>query len=424
MAPYDSDSSGAEDDDFTETNVLLGYASADSNGEEVSRLGGRPDWLDPSKPPSAALARCKVCKDLMVLLVQLNAELPDRFPDHERRIYVLTCRRKSCRRKEGSIRAIRGVRVSAETTESAGNGSQPKETATPKPASQGLGEALFGVKPATGPGSAPRANPFATSSASATNPFAPKPSSASPANPFSTQSIAPTTDAKPDAEKATDALPKTFAETLNLNNPQTTYGPPPPPEPWPEEAAQPAPYPIRWLADAEYETLDPTPLTAVSTTANTAMDVDSGEGAGGGGKEDKEVFESSMDATFQKFADRVGQNPEQCIRYEFGGQPLLYAKGDVVGKLLHTSGTEKVVSGKGMPRCGNCGAGRVFEVQLMPHAIQELEVEEDGLDGMDWGTIIVGVCERDCQPRNVNRGEAGYLEEWAGVQWEELTMKR
>lgn len=47
MAPYDSDSSGAEDEDFTETNVLLGYASADANGEEISRLGGYPVcWLD------------------------------------------------------------------------------------------------------------------------------------------------------------------------------------------------------------------------------------------------------------------------------------------------------------------------------------------------------------------------------------------
>jgi pre-rRNA-processing protein TSR4 len=42
MAPYDSDSSGGEEEDFTETNVLLGYASADANDEEISRLGGRP----------------------------------------------------------------------------------------------------------------------------------------------------------------------------------------------------------------------------------------------------------------------------------------------------------------------------------------------------------------------------------------------
>lgn len=42
MAPYDSDSSEDEDQGYTETNVLLGYASKESNGETVSRLGGEP----------------------------------------------------------------------------------------------------------------------------------------------------------------------------------------------------------------------------------------------------------------------------------------------------------------------------------------------------------------------------------------------
>ncbi len=63
-------------------------------------------------------------------------------------------------------------------------------------------------------------------------------------------------------------------------------------------------------------------------------------------------------------------------------------------------------------------------MQLTPHAIQELEADEDGLDGMDWGTVIVAVCENNCQQRGVKPGEAAYVEEWAGVQWEELTMKR
>jgi len=43
---------------------------------------------------------------------------------------------------------------------------------------------------------------------------------------------------------------------------------------------------------------------------------------------------------------------------------------------------------------------------------------------MEWGTIIVGVCEKDCVPRQTGNGEAGYLEEWAGVQWEELTKQK
>src|SRR5688572_6204308 len=39
MAPYDSDSSGGEDDDFTETNVLLGYASKEASDDTISYLG-------------------------------------------------------------------------------------------------------------------------------------------------------------------------------------------------------------------------------------------------------------------------------------------------------------------------------------------------------------------------------------------------
>ncbi|KAK0713203.1 programmed cell death protein 2 [Lasiosphaeria miniovina] len=454
MAPYDSDSSGGEDNDFTETNVLLGYASSEANGEEISRLGGRPDWLDVGNAPSAALAICKVCKDLMVLLLQLNGELPEQFPGHERRIYVFSCRRKSCRRREGSIRAIRGVKIAPDApkvvSESSRDNKENKPSkeapVLPKASSQGLGESLFGVKPAAASavGTTARVNPFATSSSPATistNPFVPKPASATttPVNPFSnpqavtppapevkTENIAASTTSDDDA--AIKDLPKTFAETLTLNNPQTVSEPSSPPDPWPETSEQPAPFPVRWLADAEYETLDSTPLPPPGKfVVETEADAASSNGSGGG-KEDKEVFESVMDAAFQKFADRVGQNPDQCLRYEFGGQPLLYSKTDAVGKLLHVSadtGPKVTTAGAGViPRCTNCGAGRVFEVQLAPHTIEELEIEEDGLDGMDWGTVIVGVCENDCQERGVAAGKAGYVEEWAGVQWEELTVKR
>jgi len=43
MAPYDSDSDdGYDPQDYTETDVLLGYVSKDPKGETISRLGGRP----------------------------------------------------------------------------------------------------------------------------------------------------------------------------------------------------------------------------------------------------------------------------------------------------------------------------------------------------------------------------------------------
>ena len=160
------------------------------------------------------------------------------------------------------------------------------------------------------------------------------------------------------------------------------------------------------------------------------MDIDDPSGlSSSSSKEDAETFESTIDKTFQRFADRLAQNPLQILRYEFRGMPLLYSKTDAVGKLIAPhlspgeSGNSKVSTAKragsfavGIPACGNCGAGRVFELQLTPQAITELEVEDAGMEGMEWGTVIIGVCGSDC---GSDAGEVRYIEEWAGVQWEE-----
>lgn len=379
----------------------------------------------------------------MVLLLQLDAELPERFPGHERRLYVFACQKKSCRRRDGSIRALRSLRVApgskiiAAPLNGDENKKKKKKDDRPTPKEEpsvpsNLGETLFGAK-AIGGGSG--ANPFATSSSSAaaapSNPFA------SASNPFSAPApvVEPPPpqntqqDTKAETDEAVRALPKTFAETLSLNNPQAAAATKTPPEPWPPESSQPKPYPIAYLSEAEYETLDPTPPPVPQATAKLDLDSDAGGGGGGGGggKEDKEVFESTMDAAFQRFADRLAQNPEQCIRYEFAGTPLLYSKTDAVGRALAPSQSDPASGaaakgagmGTGVPRCASCGGPRAFEVQLCPHAITELEADDLSLEGMDWGTIVVGVCARDCQERGVDEGRVGYLEEWAGVQWEE-----
>ncbi|PBP19722.1 MAP kinase kinase kinase [Diplocarpon rosae] len=387
----DFDSSGGEDSDYTETSVLLGYASKEASEEDtISYLGGRSSWLDPTTPPSAALAKCRVCSDLMVQLLQLNGDLPEYFPGHERRLYVLTCRRKTCRRKEGSVRVLRGIRVS-EVASKKKKDTKPAEIKVAKPAVN-LGETLFGGSPFSS-SSAGFANPFSTASS---NPSA---SSGNPASVLAAKS--PQAPSPPAAD-----LPKTFASALSLNNDTAQYGPQPPPEPWPQDSELPTAYPLYYLVDADYETLDKVEDLPIPTQT---MDVDEGGGSKNQ-KEDKDVYESTIDKTFQKFADRLAQNPEQVIRYEFKGQPLLYSKNDAIGKLLSGVGKEnsKVnvasVNGNHIPRCVNCGAGRVFEVQLTPHVIMELEKEETSIDGMEWGTIIVGVCEKDCQQSGVRDG--------------------
>lgn len=42
MAPYDSDSSDGEDNDYTLTNVLLGYTTSEAKEDTISHLGGKP----------------------------------------------------------------------------------------------------------------------------------------------------------------------------------------------------------------------------------------------------------------------------------------------------------------------------------------------------------------------------------------------
>lgn len=306
------------------------------------------------------------------------------------------------------------MRISPEAAALAAAKAEAAEKKTEKPAIGGqgkvvsntmFGDSLFGAKPASSTGGGIfGANPFSSGEGASTSPF-------TQSNPLSAQKPAEKPAEKPMSPTAD--LPKTFAAALNITSPPPSA--PQPAEPWPQDSDLPKPYPLLYLADADYEQLDkdePAPLQKFEM-----MELDTEPSGSGGGKEDKDVYESSIDTTFQKFADRLAQNPEQVVRYEFRGSPLLYTKGDGVGKLL---GGEK---GKGMPNCPNCKSKRVFEVQCAPHMITELEVEELSLEGMEWGTIIVGVCGADCCP-NVRPGQVGYVEEWVGVQWEEVEDRK
>ena len=340
----------------------------------------------------------------MNLLLQLNADLPDKFPGHERRVYLFGCKNKACRRKEGSVRGIRTTRISKVEQESTTAKSQTKSQAppaeAPKPKPQtNIGESLFGVQPSK---SNQNANPFSASG----NPFSTS-SQPAAANPFAAAS--PAAPAKQEQQQPVDEekLSQTFAQKARIASPETQAAPKPtagPKEPWPSQSAFPTPYPTYYL-DADKEYLDPEPPAVPQNVRMAeAGEFETSASCGSGNSaDDKAAVDSTMDKEFQKFADRLAQNPEQILRYDFGGQPLLYSKKDAVGAKWPR-----------VPGCGECGAPRVFELQLTPHAITELEAEDMSLDGMDWGTIIMASCGADC---------AGEKEEWVGVQWEELTSR-
>jgi len=282
--------------------------------------------------------------------------------------------------------------------------------------SQSIGEAVFGTKLQ----SAAQPNPFAptsSTSSGAVNPFSPSNSSAGP-------------PAGSDTAARDSELPQTFAQELQISSSPlapTPFTAEAPLQPWTDD---PTPYAISFI-DAEKEYLESEPQ---DVPRNARLDT---EGGSLSAAEEKALFESSMDKTFQQFADRLSQNPEQVLRYEFAGQPLLYSRSDAVGKLLaiapdnkvHTAASRNTNAGQSaskIPRCTSCGAARIFELQLTPHAITELERDETGIDGMEWGAIIVGVCSQDCSVKESEIGAVSYIEEWVGVQWEEIvdTVRR
>ncbi|KAF7171621.1 hypothetical protein CNMCM5623_003972 [Aspergillus felis] len=428
MDPYDSDSSGFDDEgDFNETGVLLGYPSEEVIDDSISHLGGWPTWLDDSTPPPGDFANCKVCNSPMLLLLELHGDLPDHFPDDERRLYIFGCPRKACNKKPGSIRALRAVRKlkveqAPRKTEEKPKEDRQQKVEAPK---QDLGASLFGTTSLTDSVSA---NP---------NPFSSNTSSAFPSNPFAAPSTAAPKQAKETSTTtpSTTSLSETFADKVRISSPPPETMPPEaagPAAPWPEKSAFPAPYPQFYL-DAEYETLSrpSTPTIPANVTIDNTEEEETGKGSS---SDLKDAFESELDKAFIRFSTRLAHNPEQVLRYEFRGSPLLYSYTDAVGKRLHdlkhgSSGSRVTTVASGasrFPRCEYCGSERVFELQLAPHAITVLEEGREGVGlgpkddaGMEWGTIILGVCSKDCGPKQV--GVVGWREEWAGVQWEELT---
>ena len=319
-----------------------------------------------------------------------------------------------------------------------------------------LGSALFGGSAGLGSAMVRGGNPFSTSDSNATRP-----------NPFST-ALAHANDTSLSSTKEETNLSISFAAKATISstdsNPfsgqiQPTQNDHHEPRiPWPTDPSTlPKPYPTSYL-DAEYDHIFP--LSNMSNISNTSPNFENDDPTSldPSGPNDKArkpnqkasakdtkiddaaakaLERSGHDATFLHFADITSQNPEQVLRYyditaSTPTMPLLYSRSDEVGRILSPSAHEGVAAGaievgdvsERLPRCGNCGGKRVVEVQLMPHAITTLERDMEPAqafeEGMEWGSLVVGVCDKDCGADP--DATEGYVEEWVGVSWEEVVM--
>uniref|UniRef100_A0A0B6ZVD7 Programmed cell death protein 2 C-terminal domain-containing protein n=1 Tax=Arion vulgaris TaxID=1028688 RepID=A0A0B6ZVD7_9EUPU len=99
-----------------------------------------------------------------------------------------------------------------------------------------------------------------------------------------------------------------------------------------------------------------------------------------------ELYEKSElkhgDRIFYKFLKRLQKCPQQCVRYERGGSPLL------------VSGlTEQTIK-----RCSHCGGEFIFELQLLPPLIPFLKAQNGTPCEVEFGTVLIFTCERNCWP--------------------------
>lgn len=159
------------------------------------------------------------------------------------------------------------------------------------------------------------------------------------------------------------------------------------------------------------------------------MEVDEAGETWQGETYEKQHLPRGVDKQFKKFTERVECAPAQCVRYAFHGQPLFYS--------MLNQQQQQAIAG----RCQRCHGPRVFEFQLMPNILSILPTTEYAtkeqktvvvenssgkrdtkavLDswnvGMEFGTILVFVCQKDCHPGQLE--ENTYVEETIVVQYE------
>ncbi|CEP16280.1 hypothetical protein [Parasitella parasitica] len=402
--------------------VLLGIPDGDieaDNDVYVTKLGGLPIWLEPSKPPSSKVCQCRICHKPMYLIFQ--SYVPLQGSPYHRVLYVWACNRRSCMRKDGSFSVIRSHIIDKDylkaqrQKEEENRKKEEKKKAAAAKQQQAFGNGFqlgdlwdnssgsFGSTPSLGNGFGMKKS-LTTTAASAV---------ASTAFGASTEK---------DTNQAD--LVKQLNE-LGIEDPV--------------DVANLPQFPGQYLYIDEEQTDTYESMTIdlsrykeyLDMEKDMLMDIDAGNSGETwqGETYEKQHLPKGVDKQFKKFTERVECAPSQCVRYEFNGQPLFYSA-------LRPQDQQRMTS-----PCKYCKAPRVFEFQLMPNILSILPTTEfaskesaakpnDGqikhadaktvLDswnvGMEFGTILVFVCQKDCHQGAID--DVSYMEETAIVQYE------
>ncbi|KAJ3563791.1 hypothetical protein NP233_g8705 [Leucocoprinus birnbaumii] len=460
MPPRADDWSDSDDDDDlpgggVETSVLLGVPDgpiddvSDISDAAVSRIGGHPVrrlllYLSiiiistkaflPSREPSFDSSQCKVCSSPMQLLLQIWCPFEDSPMD--RALYVWACSRAACQKKDGSIRAWRGLRFNEKY---AAKLEKKREREKAKAAAAAAQQAQK---------SAPKSNPFSISSSSSTtpNPFAlgNQIFGTTPAAPAPNPEI-PEEPEDDDGDSSGDESGSSSEKSLTVALASTTL----------EDSAwlaAPSYAPLYLSTTSEYLPPQPKPKIPANVQVVNPDEQDKNDPVW-----NNEAYENSLDVdnVFERFVKRVGYESEQCLRYELKGTPLPFAKDAIFDQLFPLPPPNSTTISKSaftvtpptkrtytpsdvVPACQICKSPRTFECQLMPNLINILKQDKNsngnskmtdeerkkaverelkgGADGMSWGTVMIFSCEKDCCLDE--NGKECWREEVVLVQWD------
>lgn len=430
---YESDTESLNDG-VVSTNTLLGYVDVEISKDEPlyandSFIGGQPLPMDVGSLIPADLVHCKNCKKPMRLLSQISAALPDTW--YDRSLYVFICIESRCRRKEGSVRAIRGIKkdkkvMALREQEEKRRIEEEKDKERKRIEKEEEKKKLVNSIFSTNEGSS---NSFANTSG---NPFA-------TSNPFGTSNPFETKTLKTEINSV-EGSKSTLADHLRDSTKVKTA-----------KKVDTIDYTLPefkgYILYFENEVLDPAnqvlmpiPENLKVTEADEVIDDNASGNIQAGNlpkvnpdknKPTEDISKLFDDQTFQNFSRILSFNTQQVVRYEVDGSPILYSSKDKVSRIFYTEdGKFKDKNQWNIPAPAYHPSGsRHVELQLMPKMIIDLEKDVTDVNmivknGMEWGTIIVATDADDYVPLNwLDENGVVYLEEWCGVQWEDEVAK-
>ena len=188
------------------------------------------------------------------------------------------------------------------------------------------------------------------------------------------------------------------------------------------------------LPDPEHDALS-MKMKRLKIKSNSEEEKGSKGGDDGYSDADLKLLEEQMardfDDVYLRFQDRVQRAPAQVIRYadranfgwSDGGDPdevdAECKDGDgfddeeEIGNSTGWDqplwmGAQGMLDRKDVPECPKCGGERKFEFQVMP---QLLSVLKQGVNDLDWGSLVVYSCPNSC-----GDGHEGYFEEFIHYQ--------